>query len=242
MKNLLTCFFILTALLVNAQQKTNTFYIVDSTTRKPMPAVTIAIVRAALSITTENDGVFAIPGDLSKMRDTVIIYTQNYNVVKMALASLNGLDTIKLVKQATAGQLTKLSFKNDTLINDYNRFDVGNFAGMHTGNGEFKYLQIAQRFDVQRAGTLLKSIAIERLAFYLNKSKLIGPNSKNGQYEYSELEHTTFRLRIYDVNPVTGGPGKDICDKVIEIKSRDDKKLASNLMKYNIRIPNKTFL
>jgi hypothetical protein len=241
MKYLLVLLPVFCALTVNAQQKTNSFHIVDSATLKPVPAVTIAIVRAALSITTEKDGVFTIPGDLSSMRDTVVIYTQNYNPVRMALAGLDGRDTIKISMQATAGQVAKLSFKNDTLINDYNRFDVGNFVGLHIGNGEFKYLQIAQRFEASRAGTVLKNVNIERLAFYLNKSKEVPPSGKNGQYEYSELEHTTFKLRVYDVNPVTGGPGADLCDKLIEIKSRDDKKLATNLTRYNIFIPGKVF-
>ncbi|MES2809707.1 MAG: hypothetical protein V4619_13840 [Bacteroidota bacterium] len=237
MKTFITCLLTVITLSVNAQQNMNTFYVVDSLTRKPLPSVTIAIVRAALSITTEKDGLFSIPGDLSTMRDTVVIYTQNYNSVKMPLANLQGIDTIKLEKMdMIAG--SKLVFKNDTLLNDYNRFDVGNFAGLHMGNGEFKYLQIAQRFEAPKAVTVLKDVTIERLAFYLNKSK---PGVINGQTEYSELEHTRFKLRVYDVNPVTGGPGKDLCDKVIEIKSRDDKKLATNLKRYNIVIPNKTF-
>ncbi len=241
MKKLLTLLFIFAASLVKAQVKKNTFHVIDSATLKPIPAVNVSIVRAALSITTEKDGIFSIPGDLSTMRDTVLLYTQNYSSVRMSLFELDGLDTIKMQKQEAIAEAAKLKLNNDTLLNNYNRFDVGNYVGLHTGNGEFKYLQIAQRFETNRAGTVLKNITIERLAFYLNKFKEVPPSNRNGQYEYTELEHTKFKVRIYDINPVTGGPGKDLCDKVIEIKSRDDKKLATNLTKYNIVIPNKTF-
>jgi hypothetical protein len=244
MKLLITLLLGLITLSVQAQLKTNTFHVVNNETLKPVPSVTVAIVRAGLSITTENDGIFSIPGDLSKMRDTIVIYTQNYAILKMPLSRLNELDTIKLQKQSVVTAVVKPAIKNDTLLNDYNRFDVGNYVGLHIGNGEFKYLQIAQRFEAERAGTLLKNITIERLAFQFDKMKALpaqGTSILNGQYEYTELEHTKFRVRVYDVDPITGGPGKDLCNQVIEIKSREDNKLATNLKSYNIIIPNKIF-
>jgi hypothetical protein len=244
MKGLITLLLGLITLSVQAQLKTNTFHVVNKETLKPVPSVTIAIVRAGLSITTENDGIFSIPGDLSKMRDTVVIYAQNYTLIKMLLSKLSGVDTIRLQKQAIVTAIIKPVVKNDTLLNNYNRFDVGNYVGLHIGNGEFKYLQIAQLFEAERSGTLLKNITIERLAFHFDKMKALPTNGTsilNGQYEYTELEHTKFRVRVYDVDPITGGPGKDLCNQVIEIKSREDNKLATNLRPYNIIIPNKIF-
>ena len=48
-----------------AQEKLNKFFIVDSDKKTAVPSATITIVRAKLSITTEADGIFIIPGDLS---------------------------------------------------------------------------------------------------------------------------------------------------------------------------------
>ncbi|MFD2147184.1 hypothetical protein [Mucilaginibacter antarcticus] len=244
MKKLLTFVFGLIACAVQAQVKNNTFHVVDKQTNKPVASATIAILRASLSITTEKDGIFSIPGDLSIMKDTVVISAQRYIAFKLPLANLGNLDTIKMQQQPIIIADASLTISTDTLLNNYNRFDVGNYVGLHMGKGEFNYLQIAQKFDAKRAGTLLKKIDIERLAFHFDKFKPLpdkGTSILNGQYEYTELEHTKFRLRVYDVSPLTGGPGKDLCDKIIEVKSREDNLLSINLKSYNIVIPNKTF-
>ncbi len=244
MKQFLIILLALVTVTAKAQLKNNTFHIVDTQTLKPIASATIAILRAGLSITTEKDGIFSIPGDLSEMRDTVAISAQLYITLKMPLASLSKLDTIKLQQQDITTAETRLMVNADTLLNNYNRFDVGNYVGLHTGKGEFKYLQIAQKFDAPQSKTWLKKIDIERLAFHFDKFKPLptkGTSILNGQYEYTELEHTKFRLRVYDVDLVTGGPGKDLCNKIIEIKSREDNLLSINLKSYNIVIPNKSF-
>jgi hypothetical protein len=241
MKKLIIAFFLLITTYAQAQLKNNVFHFVDSETSKAVPSVSVAIVRAGLSITTEKDGIFVIPGDLAKMRDTVVFNVQNYLTVKMPLHDLSSHDTIRLKRLDAATNTTKISVDNDTLLNKYNRFDVGNYVGLHIGNDEFKYLQIAERFEAYRPNTTLKKVIIDRLAFYLNKAKDIPSSGMNGQYEFTELEHTKFRIRVYDIDPVTGGPGKDLCNSIVEVKSNDDKQLGTNLKRYNIFIPNKVF-
>ncbi|MES2428545.1 MAG: hypothetical protein V4560_16305 [Bacteroidota bacterium] len=226
---LISCIF---SLSTQAQQKLNTFHLVDEETGLAIPSVSIAIVKARLSITTEKDGIFNIPGDLNKMRDTIIFSRQNYTSLKMPLRGLNGMDTIKLRKVQSEGKEVKTSFKNDTLLNNYEKLDIGYYAGLHTGYEEFNYLQLAEQFQSPKAGAMLKNVTINRLAFYLNKVS---------QYNYTEMEHTKFRIRVYDIDPVTGGPGKDLCNEIIEVKSNDQKKMNTNLKSYKIIIPNKTF-
>lgn len=238
MKKLLLLIACVFSLYAKGQQKFNSFHLVDENTHRAIPTVSVAIVRARLSITTEEDGVFSIPGDLAKMRDTIIFYAQNYVTRKMQLSHLNGMDTIYLKKAADMANNIKLVIKADTLLNDYRKQDVGYYTGLHAGDCPFLYLQLAQRFDMPKSGTLLKKITIHRLAFNLNYEWT--PDS-TGQYNYTELEHTKFRIRVYDIDPVTGGPGKDLCDHIIEIKDRDESKVGTNLKPYNIFIPNKTF-
>jgi hypothetical protein len=146
---------------------------------------------------------------------------------------LSNVDTIKLRKNVYSGNnKMKTSFKNDTLLNDYNRLDITYYAGLHNGDSEFQYLQLAEQFDVPKAGMLLKNVVINRLAFYQYYIT---------QYENTELEYTKFRIRLYDVDAITGGPGKDLCNEIIEVKSSDQKQKDINLKSYNIVIPNKTF-
>jgi hypothetical protein len=237
MKKLLPFLCCLFTICVHAQQKLNTFHVVDNKTQKPIPATSITIVRAKLSITTEKDGIFVIPGNLEKMRDSVILYAQNYELFKITLAQLNGMDTIRLSKITNNLVTARLNYKDDTLLNNYNRSEIAYYAGLNTETAQFDYLQLAQRFNVQKPGIRLKSVVVNKLSFNVVYS-ITDPDS---QYDSTELEHTTYRVHIYDVNTLTGGPGKDLSDKIIEVKILDSKQSNFNLKKYNIIIPNKTF-
>jgi len=227
---LIACIF---SICAQAQQKLNRFHLVDQESGLAIPSVSVAIVKAKLLMTTEKDGIFIIPGDLKRMQDTIMFYVQNYLSLKIPLRELSNVDTIKLRKNVYSGNnKMKTSFKNDTLLNDYNRLDITYYAGLHNGDSEFQYLQLAEQFDVPKAGMLLKNVVINRLAFYQYYIT---------QYENTELEYTKFRIRLYDVDAITGGPGKDLCNEIIEVKSSDQKQKDINLKSYNIVIPNKTF-
>lgn len=228
---LIACIFTLAA---NAQEKFNTFHIVDSLSGKPVASTTVTIIRAKLSITTERDGIFKIPGDLGRLRDTVILSTQGYQTYKILLNKLDGRDTIRLAKYAFEIKNEKVKYKEDTLLNDYNKRDIGHYAGINTETATFDYLQLAQQFYTNKPGILLKEITVNRLAFGLDLS----------DHTWTGLVHldpTKFRIRIYDVDPVTNGPGRDLCTKVIEVSKSTGSQVAVNLKKYNIIIPNKTF-
>ncbi|NNU34626.1 hypothetical protein HK413_12075 [Mucilaginibacter sp. S1162] len=207
-----------------AQRKKNTFHIIDSLSNKPV-TTSVTIVRAKLFITTENDGIFVIPGDLSAMRDTIIFNAQSYEPLKMTLHDLDGRDIIKLKKYEIAQAPPGLNFKNDTLLNDFDRDKVEYYAGISTGTEVFNYRQLAQKFTLKNSGVKLTGAKIIRLVFNA----------------YYEEQHTKYRLRIYDVDNRTGGPGKDLASEVIEISSSDGQQNNANLKKYNIIIPNKTF-
>lgn len=242
---LLLCIF---SVNVYGQQKNNTFRIVDMQTAKPVPSVTIAIVRAGLTITTEKDGIFIIPGDLSKMRDTVIFDNQDYLTLKIPLHELTGKDSVKLQKRGEAHYNVRADFKHDSLLNAFERDDIASFVGLHTQSAEFKYLQIAQKLDAPAKGSVLKEVKIGRLAFHTNNGTVMlmpGPMGdaviSEHQYKYSELEHTTFRVRVYAIDEQTGGPGEDLCNRIIEVKSTDQPELTVKLEKYNIVIPGKNF-
>ncbi|MBC7401525.1 MAG: hypothetical protein H7289_16430 [Mucilaginibacter sp.] len=230
MKKLLTFLCCIITVCVNAQvtpgvqQKINKFHIIDSATKKPV-ITSVTIARANLTITTEKDGVFIIPGDLTKMRDTINFNTQGYQPVKLSLSNLSVMDTIKLKKYTVQKIFSNLSYKDDTLLNDFNRRDVGYYAGICTVLAKFEYHQLAQKFTTQKAGVRLKTARIIRLI-----------------YNNADVEQPTkYHLRVYDTDAKTGGPSRDLCNEVIEVSSSDGQQNNVNLKKYNIVIPGKTF-
>ncbi len=226
-ETLLFLFCILTA-YAQAQEKVNTFHIVDSATKTAVPSVSVTIVKAKLAITTEIDGIFNIPGDLSKMKDTLILSAQNYTTSKLPLHVLNNVDTLYLVRSSTEIVLAASNSSTDSVLNDYNRKDIVHYTGIHTETSLFEYLQLAQQFDVPRSGLQLDGVVVNRLAFS------VGPSAAGS-------EVTTFRIRIYDVDTVTGRPGKDLCRHLIEIKDKDSRQFKVDLSQYNIILPHKTF-
>ncbi|HWZ35917.1 MAG TPA: hypothetical protein VNW51_07130 [Mucilaginibacter sp.] len=241
MKSLLTLVCCLIALITNAQtEKLNKFHLVDKVTNKPV-ITSVAIVKAKLSITTEKDGVFIIPGDLKKMTDSIIFSAQNYFDIKMPLKALSTLDTIRLTRLAFKTTNTESKFTRDTLLNNFNGEDVGYFAGLHEDTASFNYLQLAQQFYIDKINTKLNTLQIERLSFNLDDKYGWGIYNNPRLEHYRQIEFTAFKLRIYDINDATGKPGKDLCDSIIVIKLRSSERARINLKDYNINIPHKTF-
>jgi hypothetical protein len=234
MKKIFTLIACTFNLVVNAQQKMNTFHIIDSLSGKPVASTSVTIVRAKLSITTEQDGIFKIPGDLSVMRDTVILNTQTYMPFKIPLNRLSNMDTIRLTRYAIEINNEKVKYKDDTLLNDYRKQDIVHYAGINTETANFEYLQLAQQFYTNKPGIFLKEITLNRLAFGLD-------DSEHTWTGLAHLDPTKFRIRIYDIDPITHGPGRDLCTKIIEEQKSSGSQVSINIKKYNIIIPNTTF-
>lgn len=207
--------------------KLNTFHIIDSLTKKPV-ITTIIIARAGLTITTEKDGIFVIPGDLAKMRDTVILNSQGYTVTRLPLTILSMMDTIRLKKNIIQKSIANLNYTKDTVLNDFSRFDVGYYAGISTEIAKFEYLQLAQKFTVPKAGIRLITVDVIRLAYNNTDPSLM-------------VQNTKYHLRFYDINPKTGGPGRDLCNEVVEVSNNDDQQNKVDLRKYTITVPGKAF-
>jgi|GEM_PF-883644 hypothetical protein len=218
-------------------QKVNAFHVVDSGTGKPVPYTTIIILRAKLAIATEDNGVFHIPGNLAVMRDTIALNAQTYAPLKLPLNKLATMDTIRLNKIAVKTQEAGSKFSKKLILNDHLAGDVGLYAGVATEDAPFNYLQIAQCFVTNTSNNRLVSVTI-------NKTR--------------DWMLTKFRVRIYDIDAATGGPGADLCDRIIDIDNEDDvndylnrtgryntfdesKSAIIDLRKYNIIIPNRKF-
>lgn len=232
MKTLFTFLLLVCVTRVHAQDKLNLFNIVDSDTKLPIPSVSVSIIRARLAINTESDGKFSIPGDLSTMRDTIIFAAQNYQVFKSTIRELNERDSIQLVKEAYLAPPKQSVSKLDTLLNDFDSNDIEHYAGISERATSFEWLQLAQRFDSPKIGGVLKNVSIYRLVFTLNGQV---------QGNYTGMEYTKFRVRIYGLDSLTRGPGQDLCSKVIEVKSNGRRRIKIDLTNLNIIIPDPEF-
>ena len=223
---------VLLAANVYAQDKLNVFHIVDSETKLPIPSVSVSIIRAKLAINTEMDGILSIPGDLSTMRDTIIFATQNYRVSKFQLRELKGRDSILLTKVPFVAPAKQAVPKLDTLLNDFDRSEIEHYAGVNAKTASFDWLQLAQRFDSPKIGAVLKNVTIYRLVFTLNYER---------QMNFVDMEYTKFRVRIYGLDSLNGGPGRDLCSKVIEVKSNGRRQMKIDLTDLNVVLPDYEF-
>lgn len=241
MKKLFTFICCIIGFSASAQtEKLNKLHLVDKITNKPV-ITSVAIIKAKLSITTEKDGIFMIPGDLKRMTDSIIFSAQNYEDVKMSLKALSTMDTIRLRRSAFKKINTELRFSKDTILNNFKDEDVVHFVGLHEDTNSFNCIELAQQFHINKINARLNTLQIERLSFNLDDKYGTVITLENKNYAYAQIEFTNFKVRIYDINEATGKPGKDLCDSVIEVKIKSSERARIDLKKYHIIIPHKTF-
>ncbi|WP_214229593.1 hypothetical protein [Pedobacter sp. B4-66] len=166
------------------------------------------------------------------MRDTIIFAAQNYLAFKFPIRELEERDSIQLIRVAFLAPPKQSVSKLDTLLNDFDSNDVEHYAGVNERATSFEWLQLAQRFDSPKIGGVLKNVSIYRLVFTLNGE---------GQANYAATEYTKFRVRIYGLDSLTLGPGRDLCSKVIEAKSNGRRRIKIDLTNLNIVIPDPEF-
>ena len=167
------------------------------------------------------DGKFTLRSQGIKENDTLIISCVGYSTRKLPIDKVNRIGlVIELTEQVTI--LNEVVVKNKTswtteTLNDFSK--CGN--SFITSSGY--QTQLAQHFEVKKDNSILTEIKICRFAI-----GLILP------------EQTIFRIRIYDIDTITKSPSTDLCDQIIEVKTRS-KVININLEKYKIRIPSKDF-
>jgi hypothetical protein len=167
------------------------------------------------------DGDFSLISKTNRANDTLIISCVGFVTQKIPVDGNNKADlVIELTEQETI--LNEIVVKNKitwttVTLNEFSKCG-NNFL---TSNG-FQ-TQLAQHFQVEEENSLLTDIKICRMSI-----GLLDP------------EKTIFRIRIYDIDTLTKSPSIDLCDQIIEVKTRS-KIINLNLEKYKIHIPTKDF-
>lgn len=195
--------------------------IIDAKSKKIIPFATVGLLKANIGTNANEDGIFSFISNSNIQNDTLIISCIGYSTHKFSLESNITVNlVIELNEQVSILTDVVVRNKKDWTTETLNDFtNCGN--NFITTSGFLT--QLAQHFHVNDENALLTSIRICRMS-----NALLYP------------EKTKFRVRIYDMDTLTGSPSKDLCDQIIEVKSHN-KIVNVDLEKYRIRIPTKDF-
>lgn len=184
----------------------------------PIPFATIGLVNENTGINANEDGRFRLNNPSQKLNDTLILSSVGYKTKKIAISIYSDTQiNISLAEELIPLAEVRLAPNYKWAISTLNEFrDCGNY--FVTSNGYLQ--QIAQPFRMpKKKGRLLE------VKICTEKSKL--PDRK-------------FRIRVYDMDSLTGGPGTDLCTELIEVTTKGEA-IIQNMKTFNIEIPGKEF-
>lgn len=202
-----------------------------STRRIPYPAITVLGQNYVFN--AEKDGTFQVEGK-TDMIDSLLLNRQGYELTKVKLSEVLKTRKIEMVRKSVPAlkQEPLSGGTSSTSLNQFEPSKVYFFIGLEKLTERFTYLQVAQRFEAPVDGGYLTNVDIQRLVLKTDDGHI-----KN----FEPLTQAKFILRIYEEDPVTGTPGKDLTDELIVVENKQDKFVRVNLKKYNIKIPGKRF-
>ncbi|HLD53314.1 MAG TPA: carboxypeptidase-like regulatory domain-containing protein [Sediminibacterium sp.] len=195
--------------------------VINKRTKEAIAFATVGLVKENIGTNAVEDGSFHLQSIKPILNDTLIISCLGFVRVKLPTVNLSkGNNIIELDEhQITLDEVSvksRSSWTYETLNNFSN-------CGNHFITSGGYQTQIAQHLIALEENSVLTEVKICRMSSFI-----IDP------------EKTIFRIRIYDIDSLTKLPSSDLCDQIIEVKTRS-KTVTVNLEKYKIRIPNKDF-
>lgn len=194
--------------------------IMNARTGKPIPFVTVGLLRANRGTTASEAGIFILEVDSERSADTLIFTSVGYETLRLPFNRTTAMPlSIKMTEKAQVLKEVVITNRpNKTLV--LNNFkSCGN---SFVGSSGYQ-TQLAQHFKVDVEDALLKEVKICRMGM-----AILDP------------EKTRFRIRIYGMDAVTGAPSADLCAEVIEVKTKSQI-IRVDLVPYQIRIPQQDF-
>lgn len=127
---------------------------------------------------------------------------------------------------------TSITFgQKKVVLNTFHKDSVTFYIGFQKLHETFNYLQAAQKFSTDNAGSMLRQVDIHRLVVPL----------KDNEPKLGEPANTTFLLNIYEVDSLTGAPGASLTREPLKLKNEANSIIKIDLTKFNVIIPGKTF-
>ena len=195
--------------------------IINSKSKIAIPFATVGLMKENIGTNSSEEGYFKLTSNKLVSTDTLIFSCIGFKTLKLPVNFNEKVEmTYELTEQISVLNEVVVSNKKkwtSTILNDFS--SCGNTFISSSGY----QTQLAQHFQVEEENSLLTEIKICRFSI-----AILDP------------EKTIFRIRVYGFDTLTKSPSKDLCDQIIEVKTRS-KTIHLNLEKYKINIPNKDF-
>lgn len=190
----------------------------DAGSQLPVAFATVGLIKENTGTTTGEDGHFNLTTSKPQPGDTLLFTALGYQPQKIATAAFSGkVVLVKNVREIGEVSISPKPLLQNAVLNKNGKRSNASY----TSSGYIS--QIAQRFTAPALPALLTAVQICKLHIPIFVSG-------NG----------VFRLRIYGLNPETGGPGEDLCTQSIEVKASGSK-VEVDLNSYRIFLPQKDF-
>ncbi|MBM1106342.1 carboxypeptidase-like regulatory domain-containing protein [Aurantibacter crassamenti] len=193
--------------------------VLDSKTKEPIPYVNLSFLNTLKGTSTDEKGHFYI--DIPKT------FLEN----KVHISSLGYKDTIITAKNLYASKIFKLvekSFELDEVVVSKSLGDsyVLNPISSYSLTGGFASSATPWVLALYFPNIGSQAKVIENVTVFMQKNPKFNDHSSK------------FRIRIYDVDPITKAPNKDLVRKSLVLESELDKDYVSlDLSSLNIKIP-----
>jgi len=195
--------------------------VINKRTKEAIAFATVGLVKENIGTNAVEDGSFHLQSKKSILNDTLIISCLGFVTLKLPIDNLwKGKNIFELPEQQTI--LEDVTVKSRTNWKYETLNDFSNCGNHFITSGGYQ-TQIAQPLQALEYNSILTEVKICRMSSFLTSP-----------------EKTIFRIRIYDIDTLTKSPASDLCDQIIEVKTRS-KTVTVNLEKYKIHIPNKDF-
>jgi hypothetical protein len=186
--------------------------VVEKSTGKAVPYATIGLIKQNVGTNANENGEFTIDCRQPDI-DSVIISSIGYITVHLPVQELKTNPTISL-------SLSEKRLRTVVIKNKWTYSEVGKYNGYKdcfTSNGYQS--QVAKKICAAFANSFLETVQVR--------------TSRN-------QGESMFRLRIYDVDSLTNGPGEELTDTLIQVNSQ--KGITSiDMSPYQVWLPGKSF-
>lgn len=213
--------FFLCTFSINAQEVLFEGYIHDNRTKQPIPFVNLSFLRTLKGSSTDENGKFILSIPRSYLEKEVHISSLGYKDTIISANALYISKKLSLVEESfkLSEVVVTESLGDSYVLNPIGSYDIK--SGFYSSSTPWVL------------ATYFPNIgAAEK---FLNKITVFMQDNKNFKRNTSK-----FRLRIYDVDPITKKPGKDILRHSIVLESERGKDFVSiDVSNLRIKVPRK---
>lgn len=206
--------------------------VLDGKNNQPISYTNIGIINTRVGTIANVDGTFSLSIPAEHSKDTLTFSALGYKLKSIAVSALNESAQILLYQKETLLQEVTVRAKKDKvkeweLGNRYEKGGLNMSSGVDANAGASVALLIENKYPSYH----------EELEYpvFLESAKLKISDNTTGPFK--------IRVRLYEIDSLSGAPGNEFLDRSIILES-DIKKgwLDFDLSQYNIRVTGPFFL